>query len=335
MVEAVFACSCGRCNVFPVNRVADGDIKSCGCRLKRKPEHSLLVESVPVNTPMLTQVGQSFRALQGSHKRTMAVFECGCGEFAILETGNVSSGEVKSCGCRRSVPDHLKKLASDLAILRMRHKCGELVGQVFLCPDDIASLQALHDAVGSDPGGTMLAMNRPGRGWIPGNLCWQPVAEFLKSEQTALLAHTLEQSRLMSRRSGLVQRSWQSGTDAQIMTAIVKDCGQCPSVDYTLQRVDSKREWIRGNVAWIAKNSEASELVLMLRRRIRRATKPKRDYQHSIQRWFAVDGQKLSLNQLAERVGISRAAMDKRLRRFGNDVASAVAAPVVEGRRTR
>ena len=335
MVEAVFECSCGRYDVFPANRVEAGDIKSCGCRMKRKPEHSLLVDSAPVSTPTLTQAGQAFRAFLGGEKRTLAVFRCRCERYCIQDVHRVSSHEIKSCGCRRSVPDHLKKLASDLAILRMRHSCGESVGEVFLNPDDIISVQALHSAIGADPGGVMLAMNRPGRGWCPGNLKWQPVAEFLSDQRTALLAHTLEQSRLMGRRSGLVQRSWQTGSDAQIMGSIVKDCGPCPSVNHILQRIDGKGEWVSGNVAWLAKNSEAAELLLLLKRRIQRARKPKRDYQKSIHRWYVLDGEKLSLDQLASRVGINRSSMEKRLRRFGNDVAAAVAAPVAVERRTR
>ncbi len=326
-VEAVFQCRCGRHEVFPIHRVAAGDIRSCGCRLKRKPEHSLLVDALPVNTATLIQVGHAFRALLGGQKRTMAVFACKCGNHCILDVHRAASGAIQSCGCRVHTPDHLKQLIADQRILRLRKCLGEVVDEQF-CHDDEGSLVALYADIGAVPAHSMLAMDRPGRGWVAGNLRWVSVAQYLRQQQSALMRHVLQQTQLMSRRKGMVQRDWKTGTDAAVMAAIVRDCGHCPSVYHVLAKVDPSADWVRTNGAWLAPDEQASELIILLRKRIARASKPKagntRTHRQRVRQWLEYRGETLSVRELAERVGLTLTAMTKRLARYP-DVESAVA----------
>jgi hypothetical protein len=329
-VEAVFRCECGRHIVCPTKRVVDGDIVSCRCKYKRIEERSLLVSrrSAPVVTATLSQVGHAFRAWRGGTSRTMAVFVCVCGNHTLVDVNRVVSGDIQSCGCRSKLKYHLQRLVADREILEVRSRLGDSVDTAF-CENNESGLTALYAAVGSVPAHSMLTMVAPGRGWVPGNLQWVSVARYVQCQQIALMAHTLTQCRLMSRRNALVQRSWQVGSDGQIMAAIVADCGTCPSEYHVLTRLDQSSDWVIGNVAWLAKNDNAAELLLLLRKRIARATRnqkaDQRTHRDYARRMIDFRGGKTTIRELAELAGCTYDAMSKRLVKCNFDAEAAVA----------
>lgn len=135
---------------------------------------------VPVANYQLQQVGHAFRLFAESREPMVAaVFVCSCGNYTIARVGNVQSGTVKSCGCRKSSQDDLSTTVdgrrSPTYVARQslltKHRRGQIVEPRWL--GERGFLPFLAD-VGERPDGTRLRKRIGKKGWVLGNVYWRP-----------------------------------------------------------------------------------------------------------------------------------------------------------------
>lgn len=120
------SCDCGGTKTATANQLKSGHVKSCGCLLKE------LYEKLKLNIK-----GQKFGRLTAiepiekfNHAGLRWLFQCSCGNKTTAVVSDVTSGNIKSCGCLRremaikGFPDvqkhlifaegtHVNRLASD------------------------------------------------------------------------------------------------------------------------------------------------------------------------------------------------------------------------------
>lgn len=273
VAEAVFKCKrCGEYCVLPIYLVKAGRQQTCGCmRLIAKRKHPVLVDNKTiVRTQHLKQVGAQFRA-----GGTFAVFECSCGQRKVLLVCSVVTGGTVSCGCTLSNTTTMR-LIVELKYFRQLRTCGIPVELDCMNRETIAEqLEALHAVLGYRRAGQMIGLKDNARGWVNGNLEWQPLRKALAGRQARIIKRVAKEIKRL--RSRTAEAIWRNGAKSERFAEVAKHCGQCPSEYHELTRLDPLALWDRGNVQWLTSSVALSELVEMEQAMIDRAARARRN----------------------------------------------------------
>lgn len=118
-------CICGRDKLARACQLKNGNVRSCGC-LQREAA-SITGRSLPRKTRDIS--GQTFGSLTavkpaGTNGRNV-LWEClcECGTLAIVPTNSLTSGNTKSCGCRKNRRGGRTHLHERRAWYGMRQRC--------------------------------------------------------------------------------------------------------------------------------------------------------------------------------------------------------------------
>ena len=121
-------CDCGKEIIVKGNTLRRNGIKSCGCeRIEKFIENN--------KKRALNLVGKRFGNLTVIEKTNKRLYnavlwkcKCDCGNIVYIDTGNLTSGNTKSCGCGRHLSfgeEKIKKILSDNNILFEQEKTFE------------------------------------------------------------------------------------------------------------------------------------------------------------------------------------------------------------------
>ena len=88
----LFKCDCGKESIVNKGSVVGGITKSCGC-LSKKHFNDLTGKEINGNL-LLRLTGKNH------HKCWIYEVKCNCGKIFSAEGNDISSGKIKSCGCR-------------------------------------------------------------------------------------------------------------------------------------------------------------------------------------------------------------------------------------------
>lgn len=96
-------CICGNKTVIATDKLKSGGVQSCGC-----------LGSGAQNTrrwAKMDLVGQTFGQLtvesEAEHYRSQRQWKCrcSCGNYTVIRTGTLTSGNTRSCGCKAQARD--------------------------------------------------------------------------------------------------------------------------------------------------------------------------------------------------------------------------------------
>lgn len=111
-------CDCGNDTWVSSGNLISGEVKSCGCLSHR------------CNRALENLVGQTFFDLKVIKQSEISFqngtrywdCECVCGNKTIVKTGDLTSGKIKSCGCRKIAPIHKGAVYSFLTVIEPTEK---------------------------------------------------------------------------------------------------------------------------------------------------------------------------------------------------------------------
>lgn len=123
----VCRCECGNETWVQGAKLKNGHTQSCGCFQKETAAHTRTESALDLtNTKFgkLTALYSEYR-----NNRRGWVCKCECGEQRWAQTGQLKSGNVRSCGCtklkKRPASDLTGKKFARLTVLRLEHKNGK------------------------------------------------------------------------------------------------------------------------------------------------------------------------------------------------------------------
>lgn len=156
---------------------------------RQNQTHRLIVDqTTPANSECLAQVGLAFRVRMASGSTVeWAVFRCErCGQNEPFRLRDVRTGKAKSCGCKRGYGLETR-MQSDYILMVMRHQHGIAVEPAWRGDDEITATAAIIRDCGRNPGGMVLSMIDPARGYIAGNVMWSWYEIAERQQQSAAL----------------------------------------------------------------------------------------------------------------------------------------------------
>lgn len=122
-------CDCGNETWVSAGNLISGEVKSCGCLSHR------------CNRPLEDLTNQVFgdlRVIQESelspeNGRRYWDCECVCGNKTIVKTSDLTTGKVKSCGCRKRAPIHNGAVYSMLTVIGATEKRASNGSIIYKC----------------------------------------------------------------------------------------------------------------------------------------------------------------------------------------------------------
>lgn len=106
------ACECGNICVVRYPNLTSGTTTSCGCVKKQKTSERRLKDLTGQKFNELTVI-RRFSDIGG--KKVKWLCKCSCGSFCVVQGSNLTTGNSKSCGCKRAsfaesiIIHHLRK----------------------------------------------------------------------------------------------------------------------------------------------------------------------------------------------------------------------------------
>lgn len=131
-------CDCGNCIDVEARRLQSGEVTNCGCRSRRNMAQTYIGKRFG----RLTVVG--ITGQKSSCGNTMMLCRCDCGNMVEVSTGQLSSGNNRSCGClRKKPPDDLSnRRYGHLTVIRQ----AENNSRKWLCQCDCGNMKIVTHA---------------------------------------------------------------------------------------------------------------------------------------------------------------------------------------------